>query len=163
MNNKNTILVDCDETVLYGREVTPGCTFFEYEGQKFPVSARPSIKPFLEAVKGRYNIWLVTQGVIYGHELRLKALGLFDYFDNIYGCISNTALNFTVPLVPPNKWLLIDNIPSWDRWNSGVKSMWLGQNGFKEGENYLTCEPYYGLDDPKPLTDLLPKVFEVLG
>ena len=54
------------------------------EGLKSKIFYKPNCMEFLNAVKGKYKLYAVTNGVTLTQQVRLKKSGIEDYFDGIF-------------------------------------------------------------------------------
>ena len=54
------------------------------EGLKSKIYYRPHCMEFLDAVKGKYKLYAVTNGVTLTQQVRLKKSGLDQYFDQVF-------------------------------------------------------------------------------
>ena len=74
-----------DYMALYGVEAEPIFANDLYvEGLKSKVFFMPHCKGFLDAVKGKYKLYAVTNGVTLTQEVRMARSGMAHYFDGIF-------------------------------------------------------------------------------
>ena len=168
---KPTLFLDCDETILYSRShivragsaykdgETGGSIPFMYKDDVKPscTLARPSAKMFLDTVKDKYHIRMITQGWVSFQQAALKAAGLLEYFEDIYGYADDGIDPTIVERIKlPEKWALVDNDPF-----PYVKARWLGVDDGWNGR-LINCSAWMGHGE-QSLMDLLPAIEKVLG
>ena len=74
-----------DFMAMFGVEAEPLFANDLYvEGLKSKIYYRPHCMEFLDAVKGKYKLYAVTNGVTLTQEVRLAKSGLDQYFDKIF-------------------------------------------------------------------------------
>lgn len=158
-----TLMVDMDETLVYSRGKTDGSISFLHRGETCYVSLRPSAIPFLEAVKEKYNLRIVTQGIVEYQEEVLKACGIRQYFESLHGYLTDDAYTHRVDPGPvadvPKVWALIDNDPF-----PYIKFEWLGCSKNVRIPQLVNCKNYYGGGvEQGSLLDHLPALGRLLG
>lgn len=168
---KPTIWVDLDETLLWCRSPVEGSVYFRYEDDEEDSYAklRPSAIEFLEALKDKYDLKVMTQSGLDFKYVVLEKLGIKHYFSDFYGAtkVEKTSwgsLDITWKNVEalPEKWLLIDNYSDRDGRLLDKLNM-LGVGGLQEGVNFLCGGTYQGEEDEPPLTSLISKIEDIFN
>lgn len=156
------VIVDLDESVAYSRRKVEGSIEFFYDNETTPsyTIVRPSAKPFLQALKDRgYRIVCMTQGLVPFQQRVLAEAGLWEYYEGIYGYISQSLDTTAMPELP-EKWVLVDNLPQ----NSPTlydKRKWLKSN---LDDHFVQCTDFHGLEDEESsLLTLLPEIDRLLA
>lgn len=156
------IIVDIDETLVYSRSRIADSINIggDYEGE--PTCPRPGAHQFLQMAKAEgWRIISLTQGVVPFQREVLRACGLLDYFEEIYGWETTRRVSATRPKFEEDaKWVMVDNLHHFEL---DEKAMWLDIHEFEPSVNFIKCQEYRGYhDDTHCLTTLIPAIKAML-
>jgi hypothetical protein len=163
-----TIIIDADETLIYTR-ARPNNSVASEEFKKISVPVqwhgeigyallRPSAMEFLEQLSLNYRLITLTQGIVSWQEAVYDRLGISKYISRVYGW-NDTRTEIVLPQLPIGEFVMVaHHEPTHPL--TAAKAGWLGVE-FTE-KNFIHCEPWYGGADPKPLTDLLDPIINLL-
>ncbi|MBX9688635.1 MAG: HAD family hydrolase [Candidatus Obscuribacterales bacterium] len=186
-SKKASIFVDLNETLIRGSYLEEGQTppagsvpfslVVDGETRQLALQVRPSAQAFLESLSQTYNLYAFNYSNVEVQDLLLKAVGLKKFFQKIYSPFDPGQIAIDGP------WVLVDN---WVAWAQGLEKKFMrfgidaeklkvqnredlpsGADGMIDcgprwqaviDLHYIRCLPYIGLEDPEPLTTLLPEI-----
>lgn len=160
------VYVDGDETLFHRQDVlssdekpaNPNAVRLEHGGRTYFVVARPSARPFLEALQRYCRPDMVTSGATEFQTLVLETLGLRNLIGTVHGNVNN-GVDSEI-LNPPGKAVLVDDIhPEND--GARAKCRKLGRDNGVEVTHLRCCKYFGGQEDPSPLTDFLPRIAQI--
>jgi len=161
---RKVLIVDIDETLVYGRCRLPeSLVFTDYDGVTSYTCPRPDSHQFLsEATLEGWEIISLTQGVVPYQKGVLECSGLLPYFHEVYGweSIYRHSCNWRElrEFLGDSKWVLVDNLP---HPMLQEKQDWLGHE-LDPSINFIQCGEFRG-QECSSLLELLPKIEELLS
>ena len=157
-----TVVLDIDETVAfsrYGVEDMPGAVEVHWKGGIDYTLGRPGNVPFLQELKARgYEIISVTQGVVPWQKEVLKALGIADFFSEIYGWTTLQRTFASKIDLSNTQFVMLDNLSASQLWE---KQVWMNVS-LEPGKNFIQVKEFRGNPDAGPLSDYLYDIHRML-